>query len=68
MPRAPPPMILMSAGEYGDRPDDDRRMTKDLVPMPTLTLDTIEDTCECTLCHCVGEGCDSTVCHGLDAD
>lgn len=36
--------------------------------MPTLTLDTIEDTCECTLCHCVGEGCDSTVCHGLDAD
>lgn len=22
----------------------------------------------CDLCHCTGEGCDGTVCHGLDAD
>jgi hypothetical protein len=22
----------------------------------------------CDVCHCVGEGCDGTVCHGLDAD
>jgi len=22
----------------------------------------------CAVCHCTGEGCDGTVCHGLDAD
>jgi hypothetical protein len=27
-------------------------------------------TCEieCSECHCTGEGCDGTVCHGFDAD
>ena len=22
----------------------------------------------CQVCHCAGEGCDGTVCHGLDVD
>jgi hypothetical protein len=22
----------------------------------------------CAVCHCTSEGCDGTVCHGLDAD
>jgi hypothetical protein len=22
----------------------------------------------CAVCHCTDEGCDGTVCHGLDAD
>jgi hypothetical protein len=22
----------------------------------------------CLVCHCTDEGCDGTVCHGLDAD
>jgi len=22
----------------------------------------------CAVCHCTDEGCDDTVCHGLDAD
>ena len=22
----------------------------------------------CEVCHCSGEGCDGTICHGLDAD
>jgi hypothetical protein len=34
------------------------------------TLATRTETCDdvCDVCHCVGEGCDRTVCHGLDAD
>ncbi len=26
------------------------------------------DQVVCAVCHCVDEGCDGTVCHGLDAD
>jgi len=22
----------------------------------------------CAVCHCTDEGCDGTICHGLDAD
>jgi hypothetical protein len=22
----------------------------------------------CEICHCLDEGCDGTICHGLDAD
>lgn len=36
-----------------------------MVPVTTST------DCEeqmCAMCHCAGEGCDGTVCHGFDAD
>jgi hypothetical protein len=34
------------------------------------TQATTTTDCEefCSVCHCTGEGCDGTVCHGLDAD
>ena len=50
-----------------DRRDD---ATKDASAMPTPSVTTIA-TCDevmCEICHCSGEGCDGTVCHGLDAD
>lgn len=37
----------------------------------TMTPTTTTTTCEaelCAVCHCTDEGCDGTVCHGLDAD
>ena len=37
--------------------------------MSTVTqLMTDCDEQVCQMCHCVGEGCDGTVCHGFDVD
>jgi hypothetical protein len=36
--------------------------------MYTATAKRDCDSDICDVCHCQGEGCDGTVCHGLDAD
>jgi hypothetical protein len=38
-------------------------------PTTTSQVNTVAE-CEefCQVCHCTGEGCDGTICHGLDAD
>lgn len=40
------------------------------MPTATATVDADQTTCPalCDVCHCSSEGCDGTVCHGLDAD
>jgi hypothetical protein len=36
--------------------------------MPTATDATVVEQATCSVCHCAGEGCDSTTCRGLDTD
>jgi hypothetical protein len=36
--------------------------------MVTWTAASNSCEAECEICHCQGEGCDGTVCHGYDAD
>jgi hypothetical protein len=39
------------------------------MPTPSATISVIDRGEEiCQVCHCRGEGCDGTVCHGFDAD
>ena len=38
------------------------------MPTPSVTTIATCDEVMCEICHCSGEGCDGTVCHGLDAD
>lgn len=45
-----------------------RGANEDDTAMTTRTTMTSCDEGLCQVCHCTDEGCDGTVCHGLDAD
>lgn len=59
-------------GTPGDAPGDDRGTDRGHeISEGDRAMTATTKTCEeqlCSVCHCTGEGCDGTVCHGLDAD
>jgi hypothetical protein len=48
------------------RPQDDTE-DEEAMPSPLMT-ESIPLAWICQMCDCAGDGCDGTVCHGLDAD